>query len=201
MVGGPFKPSFGLSGIVALDVPFLVGRAHPTEKILQQGTTKQPAEKVLLPTAGRGRRGGIVPQRLLKPDSWLSIYVRPEGRTLQRSDARYGEVGRTLQKNEFFRKLFSRAVIQNKTQSRSSMDHTQGSRKCRYPVPFWRIFSLGWAAANRKWHIESHYPTQAKGRLEWATQPLLSREAAGKLALLKGTASRPYMTSVKFSRL
>jgi hypothetical protein len=36
-----------------------------------------------------------VPQRL-KPDSLQSIYVRPEGRTLQ--------------KHEFFRKLFSRAV-------------------------------------------------------------------------------------------
>jgi hypothetical protein len=24
-----------------------------------------------------------------------------------------------------------------------------------------------------KWHIESHYPTQAKGRLEWGTRHLL----------------------------
>ena len=39
---------------------------------------------------------GIVPQRL-KLDSLQSIYVRP--------DARSGEVGRTLQKHEFFRKL------------------------------------------------------------------------------------------------
>jgi hypothetical protein len=27
--------------------------------------------------------------------------------------------------------------------------------------------------ANRRWHIDSHYPTQAKGRLEWGTQHLL----------------------------
>jgi len=27
--------------------------------------------------------------------------------------------------------------------------------------------------ANGKRHIESHYPTQAKGRLEWGTQHLL----------------------------
>ncbi len=26
---------------------------------------------------------------------------------------------------------------------------------------------------NEKWHSESHYPTQAKGRLEWGTQRLL----------------------------
>src|SRR5580692_3884358 len=52
------------------------------------GPTKQLAEKVLL-------RRGIAPQRL-KPDSLQGIYVRPEGRTLQG--------------NEFFRKLFSRAV-------------------------------------------------------------------------------------------
>jgi hypothetical protein len=38
---------------------------------------------------------GVVPQRL-KPDSLQNIYVRPEGRTLQ--------------KPEFFRKLFNRAV-------------------------------------------------------------------------------------------
>ncbi len=37
-----------------------------------------------------------------------------------------------------------------------------------------------WAGvANRKWHIESHYPTQAKGRLEWATQ--VAVEATGSL--------------------
>jgi hypothetical protein len=27
--------------------------------------------------------------------------------------------------------------------------------------------------ARGKWHIESHYPTQAKRRLEWGTQHLL----------------------------
>jgi hypothetical protein len=27
--------------------------------------------------------------------------------------------------------------------------------------------------ANWKWHIESHYPTQANRRLEWGTQRLL----------------------------
>jgi hypothetical protein len=27
--------------------------------------------------------------------------------------------------------------------------------------------------ASGKWHIEGHYPTQAKGRLEWGTQRLL----------------------------
>jgi hypothetical protein len=27
--------------------------------------------------------------------------------------------------------------------------------------------------ASGKWHIEGHYPTQAKGRLEWGTQHLL----------------------------
>jgi hypothetical protein len=33
------------------------------------------------------------------------------------------------------------------------------------------------------WHIESHYPTQAKGRLEWGTQHLLPVErTAGPLA-------------------
>jgi hypothetical protein len=45
---------------------------------------QQAAEKVLL-------RGEVVPQRLLEPDSLQSIYVRPEGRTLQ--------------KHEFFRSL------------------------------------------------------------------------------------------------
>jgi hypothetical protein len=43
----------------------------------------------------------MVPQRL-KPDSLQSMYVRP--------DARCGEVGRTLQKHESFRKLISRVV-------------------------------------------------------------------------------------------
>jgi hypothetical protein len=34
--------------------------------------------------------------------------------------------------------------------------------------------SFSWAGvANGKWQIESHYPTQAKGRLEWGTQHLL----------------------------
>jgi hypothetical protein len=48
------------------------GKTH----VLYQGTTLQLAEKVLL-------RRGIVPPRL-KPDSLQGIYVRPEGRTLQR---------------------------------------------------------------------------------------------------------------------
>jgi hypothetical protein len=31
-----------------------------------------------------------------------------------------------------------------------------------------------WAGlVNGEWHIESHYPTQAKVRLEWGTQQLL----------------------------
>jgi hypothetical protein len=55
---------------------------------LYQGTALEAAEKVLFGAEG-------VPQRL-KPDSFQSIYVRPEGRTLQ--------------ENEFFRSLFSRAV-------------------------------------------------------------------------------------------
>jgi hypothetical protein len=55
---------------------------------LCQGTTLQLAEKV-----GIGMKW--VAQRL-KPNSLQSIYVRPEGRTLQ--------------KLEIFRKLFSRAV-------------------------------------------------------------------------------------------
>src|ERR1700677_3932951 len=39
---------------------------------------------------------------------------------------------------------------------------------------FCGISYFPWAgAANRKRHIESHYPTQAKGRLEWGTQHLL----------------------------
>jgi hypothetical protein len=42
-----------------------------------------------------------VPKRL-RPDSLQSIYVRP--------DARCGEVGRTLQKHEFFRKLLRRGT-------------------------------------------------------------------------------------------
>jgi hypothetical protein len=29
--------------------------------------------------------------------------------------------------------------------------------------------------SNGKWHSESHYPTQAKRRLEWGTQHLLAR--------------------------
>jgi hypothetical protein len=58
-----------------------------------KGTAEQLAEKVLL-------RGESSPQRL-KPDSLQSIYVRPEGRTLQ--------------KHEFFRSLFSRTPIQSIT--------------------------------------------------------------------------------------
>jgi hypothetical protein len=58
-----------------------------------KGTAEQLAEKVLL-------RSELSPQRL-KPDSLQSIYVRPEGRTLQ--------------KHEFFRSLFSRAPIQSIT--------------------------------------------------------------------------------------
>jgi hypothetical protein len=34
------------------------------------------------------------------------------------------------------------------------------------------LFALG-TRGNRKLHIESHDPTQAKGRLEWGTQHLL----------------------------
>jgi hypothetical protein len=56
--------------------------------VLYQDTTLQLAKK------GAASRG-MVPQRL-KPDSLQSISVRPEGRTLQ--------------KHEFFRKLFSQAV-------------------------------------------------------------------------------------------
>ncbi len=49
-----------------------------------------------------------------------------------------------------------------------------------------------WACvANRKWHIESHYPTQAKVRLEWATQRLWScgrsLHQAAKQPLLTGS--------------
>jgi hypothetical protein len=59
--------------------------------LLGYGPSKQLAEKVLL-------RRGTVPQ--LKRDSLQSIYVRP--------DARCGEVGRTLQKNEI-QGLYGRA--------------------------------------------------------------------------------------------
>jgi hypothetical protein len=38
MLGAPFKPYFGLSGIMALDVPLSVCHARPKDKTPQKGT-------------------------------------------------------------------------------------------------------------------------------------------------------------------
>ena len=53
---------------------------------------------------------------------------------------------------------------------------------------------FSWAGVtNGKWHIESRYPTQAKGRLEWGTQHLLlvweslTRSIRRVLVLYQGT--------------
>jgi hypothetical protein len=54
--------------------------------------------------------------------------------------------------------------------------------RCGFPVPrrvFRRLFSslVLWAGvANGKWHIESHYPTQAKVRLDPDFLPRCARE-------------------------
>jgi hypothetical protein len=61
------------------------------------GPTKELAEKVLFGVEDVAQR--------LKPDSLQSIYVRP--------NARCGEVGRTLQKNECFCNLKSPVPTQN----------------------------------------------------------------------------------------
>jgi hypothetical protein len=44
--------------------------------------------------------------------------------------------------------------------------------------------------ANEKWHIDSHYPTQAKGRLEWGTQRWLGFRPLHMVRInTKGTGS------------
>jgi hypothetical protein len=43
----------------------------------------------------------------------------------------------------------------------------------RHGSNFFRIVFIRRAWNSGKWHIGSHYPTQAKVRLEWGTQHLL----------------------------
>jgi hypothetical protein len=51
---------------------------------------------------------------------------------------------------------------------------TQSPHGSAKPVPLLRNFYFPWAGvADGTWHIESHYPTQAKRGLEWGTQHLL----------------------------
>ena len=58
----------------------------------------------------------------------------------------------------------------NVSQARESLcENSTYPRGWENPVPH-----FPWAAAaNEKRHIDSHYPTQAKGRLEWGTQHFL----------------------------
>jgi hypothetical protein len=61
-----------------------------------------------------------VPQRL-KPDSLQSIYVRPEGRTLQKLHAAFLTEGRTLQK------LHAAFLTESRTRGRRGVPHCRRS--------------------------------------------------------------------------
>src|ERR1700677_721613 len=107
MLGAPFKPCVGLSGIMAIDVPLPVRHAH------------------LRVTAYSSNEGHGCARQISLPMSALSVCVR--------------------------------------TPLTSSVPKGQAK-----PVAFYGIFYFLWArVTDGKWHINSHYPTQANRRLEW----------------------------------
>jgi hypothetical protein len=112
MLGVPFKPSVGLSGIMAVEVPLAVRHVHL---------------RVTAYSSNEGR--GFGPARQISlPMSALSVCVR--------------------------------------TPLTSSVPKGHAN-----PVTFYGIFYFLWArVSNGKWHINSHYPTQANTGLEWGTR-------------------------------
>ena len=115
MLGAPFKPCVGLSGIMAVEVPLAVRHVHL---------------RVTAYSSNEGHGFGRARQISL-PMSALSVCVR--------------------------------------TPLTSSVPKGQAK-----PLAFYGFSYFLWArVADGKWHFNSHYPTQAKVRLEWGTQRLL----------------------------
>jgi hypothetical protein len=55
--------------------------------------------------------------------------------------------------------------------------------------------------ASGKWHIEGHYPTQAKGRLEWDTTALDQWCRSGSLNFSAGDLDFQLIAFVDFNRV
>jgi hypothetical protein len=88
----------------------------------------------------------------------------------------------------------------NVSQARESLcENSTYPRGWENPVPH-----FPWAAAaNEKRHIDSHYPTQAKGRLEWGTQHFFAGVANTMATMahsLDSLPDRPVLTQGRLAR-